>query len=314
MSTATRPAPLLIVPFSEVRHYRPDDSLHFEAIHVRATLHQWTIPAHRHQELHQFQLLTEGAMVGTLDGERHVLKAPAAVMIAPGVVHGFVYDTDSVGCQVTVPSDALASLSTHSPDVAQRLSQNILIDAAALGEAADECAQRFAMLGDEFAARREGRVDALQAHLVLLVLWFLRHAQPPQGNARRQALRDTLVQRFRSLVEKHFTEHRPLAFYAGALGVTADHLSRVCRSATRSSALDLLHQRVALEAKRMLVHTEATVADVAAQLGFADVGYFSRLFKTTTGTAPSAYRDALAMGLAAAPLSKAKSSTLAAGR
>lgn len=304
MSTALRTAPLLVVPFREVRHYRPDDSLHYEAIHVRASLHHWTIPAHRHPDLHQFQLLTSGAMVGTLDGERHVLKAPAALMVAPGVVHGFVYDTDSVGCQVTVPSESLAPLSVHSPDIAQRLSQNILIDSTAFGDPAGDGVQRFAMLGDEFAAQREGRVDALQAHVTLLALWFLRHAQVPQGHARRQALRDTLVQRFRSLVERHFTEHQPLAFYADALGVTADHLSRVCRSTTRSSALDLVHQRVALEAKRMLVHTEATVADVAAQLGFGDVGYFSRFFKATTGTAPSAYREALALGLAAAPRTK----------
>lgn len=301
MTAAPSAASLLVVPFQEVRHNRPDDSLHYEAIHVRASQHQWKIPAHRHQDLHQFQLITSGAVVGTLDGERHVLKAPAALMVAPGVVHGFVYDTDSAGCQVTVPSESLAALSVHSPDIARRLSQNVLIDSAALANGADDGVQRFALLGEEFFAQREGRADALQAHVVLLALWFLRHAHTPQGNARRQALRDALVQRFRSLIERHFTEHQPLSFYAQALGVTPDHLSRVCRSATRSSALDLVHQRMVLEARRMLVHTEATVADVAAQLGFGDVGYFSRFFKTLTGTAPSAYRDALALGLATAP-------------
>lgn len=296
-----RSAPLLVVPFREVRHFRPDDSLHYETIDVRASQHHWTIPAHRHEGLHQFQLLTDGAMVGTLDGERHVLEAPAAVMVPPGVVHAFVYDTDSAGSQVTVPSESLASLSTHSPAIAQRLSQKLVLGDAELGADAADGAQRFAMLGDEFMARRAGRAEALQSHLILLALWFLRHQEAATGSGRRQALRDTLVQRFRALVELHFAQHRPLGFYADALGVTADHLSRVCRATTSASALDLLHQRVALEAKRMLVHTEATVADVAAQLGFDDAGYFSRFFKATTGSAPSAYRDALATGMAAAP-------------
>ena len=301
---AMRTAPLLVVPFREVRHFRPDDSLHYEAIRVRASQHHWTIPAHRHEDLHQFQLLTEGGMTATLDGEPHLLKAPAAVMVAPGIVHGFVYDVDSVGSQVTVPSEALASLSAHSPAMAQRLGQKLLLDSAALGSGdAAECAQRFAMLGDEFMAQRTGRAEALQSHVILLALWFLRHQDASSGSGRRQALRDTLVRRYRALIELHFAEHRPLRFYAGALGVTADHLSRICRATTSTSALELLHQRVALEAKRMLLHSETTVADVAGQLGFADVGYFSRFFKATTGSAPSAYREALAAGMAAVPSS-----------
>ena len=56
---ACPPAPL-IVPFTEVRHFRPEDCLHYEPIDVRGRLHHWTIPAHRHDGLHQFQLLTEG--------------------------------------------------------------------------------------------------------------------------------------------------------------------------------------------------------------------------------------------------------------
>jgi len=293
--------PLLVVPFREVRHFGPEDSLHFEAIRVRASQHQWTIPAHRHEGLHQFQLLTEGGMVGMLDGERHALKAPAAVMVAPGVVHSFVYEPDSAGSQVTVPSESLASLSAHSPAIQQRLSQKLVLGEAALRAGLADCAQRFAMLGDEFMAQRAGRAEALQSHVILLALWFLRHQEAISGSGRLRASRDTLVQRYRGLVELHFAEHQPLGYYAGALGVTADHLSRVCRATTSTSALELLHARVALEAKRMLAHVDLSVADVAERLGFDDVGYFSRFFKATTGSAPSAYREALAVGLAAAP-------------
>lgn len=294
-------ASLLVVPFREVRHFRPDDSLHHEAIRVRASQHQWTIPAHRHENLHQFQLLTEGAMVGTLDGERHVLRAPAALMVPPGVVHGFVYDKDSAGSQVTVPSESLAPLARHAPALGQRLAQQLVLDEAVLGNGVAEGRRLFDTLGDEFAGQRPGRAEALQSHATLLALWFVRHLAADGGGGRRQALRDTLVQRYRALVERHYAEHRPLGFYAASLGVTVDHLSRVCRATTRCSALELLHQRVGLEAKRLLVHTDATVAGVAAQLGFEDVGYFSRFFKGETGAAPSAFREALALGLAPAP-------------
>lgn len=300
--SSPRPNPLLVVPFREVRHFQPDDSLHFEAIRVRASEYQWTIPAHRHEGLHQFQLLTAGGVIGTLDGERHALRAPAALMVPPGVVHSFSYSADSAGSQLTVPSEALRALSIHSPAAAQRLSDKLVLDDAALSTGgAAECAQRFAMLGDEFLAQRTGRADALQSHVILLALWFLRQREAGTGSARHQVLRDTLLQRYRALMEIHFTEHRPLRFYADALGVTADHLSRVCRATAGASALELLHQRMALEAKRMLRHSEMTVGDVAGRLGFVDVGYFSRFFKSITGSAPSTYREALVEGIASAP-------------
>lgn len=296
-----RPSNLLVVPFREVRHFMPEDSLHVESIRVRAQQHHWRIPAHRHEELHQFQLLTEGAMVGTLDGERHALRAPAALMVAPGVVHGFDYEPDSVGTQVTVPSHTLASLCEHSPVVAQRLGQTLVLDTVSLGGHAPECADHFSRVAEEFQSQRIGRAEALRSQVVLLALWFLRQDAATTGIGRRQALRDTLVQRYRALVERHFHEHRPLAFYAEALDVTADHLSRVCRAVASTSALALLHERVVLEAKRALVHTQMTVSEVSLHLGFDDAAYFSRFFKSEVGCAPSEFRLRIASGAQAVP-------------
>ena len=64
------------------------------------------------------------------------------------------------------------------------------------------------------------------------------------------------------------------------------------------SALDLVHERVLLEARRLLAYTEMPVARIAGELGFEDAAYFSRLFARKVGLAPAAYRRAAAMGLA----------------
>ncbi|MEY2953268.1 MAG: hypothetical protein RLZZ401_1355 [Pseudomonadota bacterium] len=294
-------APLLMVPFREVRHFQPDDCLHCEPIHVRGKLHQWTIPAHRHQELHQFQLLSRGAVEATLDGERHQFPAPAAIMVAPGVVHGFVYDRDSIGQQVTVPSASLKTFLGPSATLAASLSRTILISNEDMRGHLEECESLFTLLAHEFSSDRPGRAEALQAHAVLLALWFLRHQAAPRATLRSQALRDTLVQRYRQLLETHFRTHRPVGFYAEALGVTADHLSRTCRATTGVGALDLMHDRVVLEARRLLAYTPASVADIAGELGFDDPAYFSRFFTKITGYAPSSYRQVLAQGQALMP-------------
>ena len=76
-------APLLLVPFKEIRHYAPDDCLHYEPVGVRGALHDWTIPAHRHEALHQFQLLETGGAVATIDGPQYRIEAPCVLMLAP---------------------------------------------------------------------------------------------------------------------------------------------------------------------------------------------------------------------------------------
>ena len=51
----------------------------------------------------------------------------------------------------------------------------------------------------------------------------------------------------------------------------------------------LMHVRLE-QAKRLLEGSDIRIADVAAQVGYADQFYFSRLFKRATGITPSDYR------------------------
>src|SRR5207344_1382857 len=79
----TSSAPIAVA-FREVRHFQPDDCLHCEAIELRGALHDWTIPAHRREGLHQFQWLRSGTARIDLDGGSTQVVAPAAFLLPPG--------------------------------------------------------------------------------------------------------------------------------------------------------------------------------------------------------------------------------------
>ncbi|MBL8381467.1 MAG: helix-turn-helix domain-containing protein [Burkholderiales bacterium] len=290
-----------VVAYREVRHFQPDDWLHHETIAVRGRLHDWTIPAHRHQGLHQIHLLASGRVRATIDGTAHRLDAPALWMIAPGTVHGFAYAADSAGQQVTVPTPALAQALAPSPALAARLTRSIILGREAVAPDVDACALLFARIAEEFGQSRPGRAEALAALATLLVVWVLRQGGAADGPLQRQAARDALTHRYRALIELHFRRRHQLAFYADALGVTADHLSRVCRATTGQPALALLHERLLLEARRALAYSGATVEAVARDLGFEDPAYFSRFFGRHAGRPPSRYRAAVGDGRDAPP-------------
>jgi AraC family transcriptional regulator, transcriptional activator of pobA len=286
-------AALLLVPFREVRHDQPDDCLHYESVAVRGAEMDWTIPAHRHEGLHQFQFLRSGAASGTIDGRAFETAGPALLMMAPGSTHGFSYGRDVVGHQVTLPTSTLRQLLGGSELVELHLGESFVVgapgDALAIGSVFDQVAA-------EFAGREPGRAPALLALATLIATHFVR-ARGVLFERDRRGARDALAQRFATLVERHYAEHRPLDFYAATLGVTPDHLSRVCRGTTGRSALQTIHERLMLEARRLLVYTPMPVAGVAEQLGYADAAYFTKFFARAVGHTPKRYRALVARGV-----------------
>lgn len=289
-----KPPSLLLVGFSEVRHDQPDDCLHYESVAVRGNEMDWTIPAHHHEGLHQFQFLHRGRVRGTIDGREFKAAGPAMLMLAPGSVHAFTYTRDAVGHQVTIPTATLGQLLGGSALVAGALDQSFVIEKPA---GVSEFAGLLAHLAGEFAGAAPGRVHALHAMATLVAVRFVRERGVQFEREQRPGARDTLVRRFSALVERHYASPQPLEFYAGQLGVTPDHLSRSCRAVTRKSALQLLHDRRMLEARRLLAYTPMPVVEVAGQTGFEDPAYFSRFFRREVGHSPSEYRTLVATGV-----------------
>lgn len=291
-----KPAPLLLVPFREVRHDQPDDCLHYESVAERGAEMDWTIPAHRHEGLHQFQWLEQGSVRGTIDGRAFEAQAPVMLMLAPGSVHGFTYTREAVGHQVTVPTATLQQQLGGSSLADSELGSSFVLSGLQPEDQAD-CAALFAQVAREFSARQPGRVHVLLACAALLAVQFLRRRGEQYDREAAPGARDTLVQRYLALVEQHHRAHQPLAFYADALGVTPDHLSRTCRNVTKQSALQILHERLMLEARRLLAYTPMPVAEVAQQLGYEDAAYFSKFFSRSVGNSPSEYRALVARGV-----------------
>ena len=239
------PPQFVIVPFREVRHFKPDDSLHCESIEVRGRQQNWTTPVHAHEALYQFEFLSRGKVTAHIDGRRYDLTAPAAWMVPPGVFHGFTYQPDSSGHVVSVPAEIMEHLISDTPSRGSAIPHVVVPDGPA-STALAELGALFANLADEFSAQRPRRDEALRAHATLLSVWLARHLIETQPSGLRSD-QDELVQRFRALLERHYRKHWTIAAYAAALSIAPDRLSRRCRAATGQSALDLVRERVILE-------------------------------------------------------------------
>lgn len=91
-------------------------------------------------------------------------------------------------------------------------------------------------------------------------------------------------------VEEHFQhKHRP-ADYAKLLNVTVKTLNRMAKQYLEKTVGDMISERIITQAKHELYLSDKPIKQIALELGFHDVAYFSRFFKVQTTISPDVYR------------------------
>lgn len=96
---------------------------------------------------------------------------------------------------------------------------------------------------------------------------------------------------FRRAIENDLDHRHDVVDYARHLGYSARTITRACQKATGQTAKQILTDRIVLEAKRLLVHTNIPAASISAQLGFSEPTNFTKFFTRNTETTPSAFRN-----------------------
>lgn len=92
------------------------------------------------------------------------------------------------------------------------------------------------------------------------------------------------------MIDRHHSSLHDVASYAGMLHLTPGYFTDLVKEQSGKTVLAHIHERLLVEAKRRLLHTELSVKQISDELGFGDAAYFHRFFKGLTGSTPVAYR------------------------
>jgi AraC family transcriptional activator of pobA len=261
--------------------------IHVETIEARSRLHDWAIRPHRHSNLFQFLLMTKGSSTLRLDAAVHALQAPTAVAIPCGFVHGFEFTPDTDGWVISIANGYASEIFAQSAQTMAELLEPSILQLDRKTVIAHRLDERCREIAHEFRWSAMGRVAAISANLQLLFLSLarLRHDKASLTTSEDAAL----FARFRGLVEDWYREHYPLTRYTRILGTTEKRLALACRVAVDRTPLEIIHERLTIEAKRSLLYTAMSVREVAYSLGFEDPAYFSRFFTKQAGVAPRVF-------------------------
>ena len=96
---------------------------------------------------------------------------------------------------------------------------------------------------------------------------------------------------YSDLVMKHYHEWHHVSEYAEALHITVPHLCSTIKQASQRTAGDLIVEAILTDAKAQLKLSVTPIKEIAISLGFENVAFFNRFFKTHVGTTPKNYRN-----------------------
>lgn len=116
--------------------------------------------------------------------------------------------------------------------------------------------------------------------------------------ARKQLLENTNQQSnyldkmktFNTILNQYYKTQKAPSFYADKMFMSLKHLNRICKNTHNKTVTELIAQRVILESKRQLTFTSTPINQIATDLGYINLSYFTKLFKKYTQTTPNGFR------------------------
>ena len=279
-----------VYSIQQFKHFDEEASFYSNLFIPHIKEHHFTARPHKH-DFYLLLLFTKGHGNHFIDFTSYPIKPGTVFMLSPGQVHSWELSDDIDG-YVFFHSTAFYNEgytheqirnypffnSIHKPPfIALKKSQLPPIE------------HLFRKIFQEYKQQELLKFNKLHA-LVNILYIELSRLYTGQEKIEQEKYLDA-VKKFEALVDTHFKEIKSPAAYASLLHITERHLNRITKACLNKTPTELISDRMLLEAKRMLIHSSYSIAEVAEELGYLDSSYFSRLFKKRTKLSPKQFLD-----------------------
>lgn len=242
---------------------------------------------HRH-DFYKIMAVTSGTGWHEIDFNRKPIGPYQIFFIKPGQVHDWHIPSKASGYFVEFGSEAIvrSSIFIHPSWSVNQLSDYFELNKSPkiVREAIWDI---FNLMHEEYEAEGSDFESSLRYYLMVLLIELRRLSK---GKVSTTHDGDPLLERFLILIEENFCREHGMNFYAKKLRTTPKALTMKASRGLGKSARKILHDRLVLEAKRLLAYSNFTISEVAFEVGFEDPNYFSRFFRKATRVIPGHFR------------------------
>lgn len=102
------------------------------------------------------------------------------------------------------------------------------------------------------------------------------------------------VMLFKDLLENNYRKLKQVSNYAKKISVTEKRLNQATSKIFDKSPKQMIDERIMLEAKRLLAHTNESVKEIGFELGFEEPTNFIKFFRKHSNSTPVEFREQFA--------------------
>jgi AraC family transcriptional regulator, transcriptional activator of pobA len=264
-----------------------EHGIFIEAFEDCVSIRQKRMEVHRHDYVELFCLDGNGSVL--IDFENYPLSGKSLIAIGPGRVHAWQVK-NLTGLYIAFTQeffDGKAPPPSALFDYPFIFCGEVSAVVQLRSKQGEQAQNLFREISREIQKHENLAVEMIHSQLRSLMVHLARlyAATSPAPFAAIG-----LVRRFRQAAERSFRASASIRDYAQMLGVTPSHLSDSLRLETGLTAGELIRGRLLLEAKRLLLHSELTIAEIGYELGFEDPSYFSRFVRREIKASPVEFR------------------------
>ncbi|MFD2905269.1 AraC family transcriptional regulator [Sphingobacterium anhuiense] len=236
---------------------------------------------------HSFFLLENGTTEIEIDFQQYTVKPFSILYIHPHQVHRIVALTNVSGSFLRINSEHI------NPEYLHLLEELAPLKPLMVQEDIFSILANSASLCLTLSARKNQQLyhallkDSCNTLIGLLTSMYLEGAIPVDKLSRSEII----TKAFKASLQSDFLAIKRPAAYAMGLNISTPYLNECVKDVTGYPVSYHIQQRIILEAKRLLYHSDKSVKEIADALGFEDYPYFSRLFTKVTGMSALSFRN-----------------------
>ena len=248
---------------------------------------------HRH-DFFEVLYLQKGSGYHVIDANKYRIKPPCVFFMSPGQAHKLELSQDIEGYIFIFTADFyLLNRSNRNSLIEFPFFYTIHQDNPPLqlnNEGDIRFLESLFRQGIAEIDQSGEHIPGMLRSILDLILTTCASRYPVNENPLNKGKGQILVKKFFHLIEENNQKNLSPGDYAGLIGVTANHLTQTVKVLTGKTSLQIIKAKQLLEIKRLLVHTNLNISEIASQLNFEDPSYFSKFFKRETGLTPLQYR------------------------
>lgn len=247
---------------------------------------------HRHDFFEVLYLL-KGSGFHVIDGNKYEIKPPCVFFMSPGQAHKIEFSHDIEGFIFIFTAEFyLINLSNQNRLIEFPFFFTIRQDNPPLAlKDTNDVVFLEGLFRKGIAEMQKGKgypIELLRSLLDLILTTSAALYKSDENILKGKG--HIVVKKFFQLVEENYQKNLSVTQYADKMALTSNHLTQTVNQLTGKTSSQIIKSKQILEIKRLLVHTNLSVTEIAQRLNFPDQSYFAKFFKRETGMSPKLYR------------------------